>query len=98
MVVSLKFENFELRNFEFYPPPLYPTEPRPPKKVKKSLDTSLVKRAENIANENCSFKYRKPAFLAQLCCARVFICNFPLKKKILLEIFSFTGIGSINKI
>ncbi len=29
------------------------------------------------APENCCFnKYRKPAFLAQLCCARVFLVNF----------------------
>ncbi len=32
-------------------------------------------------NENCRFnKYRKPAFLAQLCCARVFDINIDITR------------------
>ncbi len=49
-----------------------------------------------MENENCCFnKWRKPAFLAQLCCARVFYVNFD-EKKHLFQTFVPTLLRSLR--
>ncbi len=49
-------------------------------------------------NENCCFnKYRKPAFLAQLCCDRVFDFNLRFLRKASVENFGIPVTESWNR-